>query len=127
MTGRTPPTPTTKSPRTKVATGHPAPAPLAEPRAEGPSRRPSGTRRAATDRDAFISTMRTDDTLAEELAEDFVRSALSGENEQAAAFDQEVAEEMGGPFVESTAEDEIAHDEDEANPPGATREPFPTT
>lgn len=71
--------------------------------------------------------MRSDDMLAEELGEDFVRSALSGEDQHADAFDQTVEEELGGPFVTTSSRAEMADDEDEANPPGATREPFPKT
>lgn len=71
--------------------------------------------------------MQSDDVLAEELGEDFVRSALSGESQHAEVFDQSVEEELGGPFVTTSARAEIADDEDDANPPGATREPFPKT
>ncbi len=71
--------------------------------------------------------MRSDDPLVEELGEDFVRSAVSGEGQLADTLDQAVAEELGGPFVTSTSSTEMADDEDEANPADATREPFPTT
>jgi hypothetical protein len=44
------------------------------------------------------------------------------------AFDAHVDEEIGGPFVTSTAAAEVAEDDDDpTNPPDATREPFPTT
>ena len=36
-----------------------------------------------------------------------------------------VPEEIGGPFVETTAAEEFAHDTDEANPEDASREPLP--
>lgn len=74
-----------------------------------------------------MTEMRSDDDLAEELGEDFVRSAVSGEDEHAKTFEELVDEEVGGPFVTSSASTEIANDEDENNPPDATREPFPTT
>ncbi len=39
----------------------------------------------------------------------------------------ELGEEIGGPFVPATAAQEFAEGSDASNPPGATREPFPTT
>jgi hypothetical protein len=42
-------------------------------------------------------------------------------------LEEELIEENGGPFVVTSAEIEFAHDTDESNPIGATREPFPTT
>lgn len=71
--------------------------------------------------------MRSDDDLAEELGEDFVRSALSGEDEHANTYEEPVAEELGGPFVTSAGATELADGEDETNPADGTREPFPTT
>ena len=44
---------------------------------------------------------------------------------QAAAIDGVVSEEIGGPFVVTSAADEFAHDIDAANPPDAEREPLP--
>ena len=38
-----------------------------------------------------------------------------------------MSEEIGGPFVETTAGQEFADEPDASNPPGATREPFPKT
>jgi hypothetical protein len=65
------------------------------------------------------------DDMAEILAEDFLRSATSGENIDEQSLDEVVAEEFGGPFVESTASEEFAEGSDESNPPDAMPEPLP--
>lgn len=65
------------------------------------------------------------DDLAVELEQNFLASATSGEEAMEDIRDQHVAEEDGGPFVESTAEEEFAEDTDASNPADATREPFP--
>lgn len=67
------------------------------------------------------------DDLATELGQNFLESATSGEEAIESIRDQYVAEEDGGPFVSSTAAEEIAEDDDPSNPQDATREPFPTT
>ncbi len=41
------------------------------------------------------------------------------------AIDAVVSEEIGGPFVLTSAADEFAHDTDAANPPDAEREALP--
>jgi hypothetical protein len=64
------------------------------------------------------------DDLAENLAEDYVLAATQGP-EVEEDLDQIVPEEFGGPFVETTAAEEFAHDTDEANPEDAAREPLP--
>jgi hypothetical protein len=69
----------------------------------------------------------TSDDLAENMAEEFLQSATSGENVSEEAMDQVVAEELGGPFVETSAEEEFAGGTDESNPPDAEREPLPVT
>ncbi len=67
-----------------------------------------------------------DDDLAEELGEEFVESATSGE--QAADMrDEEVPEESGGPFVETSGRSEFAYGTDASNPKDAECAPFPTT
>jgi len=79
---------------------------------------------------AFLGEGRSSssDDLAEELAEEAVETMTSGEYEAEDALNQSVPEDRGGPFVPSTAGAEFAsEDEDESNPQGATREPFPTT
>jgi hypothetical protein len=67
---------------------------------------------------------RIQDDLAENLAEDYVLAATQGP-EVEEEMDQIVPEEFGGPFVETTAAEEFAHDIDEANPEDASREPLP--
>ncbi len=64
------------------------------------------------------------DDLAENLAEDYLQAATQG-MEVEEDHDQVVPEEIGGPFVETTAAEEFAHDTDGANPEDASREPLP--
>lgn len=66
-----------------------------------------------------------DDDLAETLAEEFVHSATTGEDETDEALDQMVPEEIGGPFVETGEAEEMAVDIDASNPEGAEPEPRP--
>jgi len=61
------------------------------------------------------------DDLAENLAEEFVDAVTGGDG----GDDSAVSEEIGGPFVFTSAADEFAHDIDAANPPDAEREPLP--
>jgi hypothetical protein len=80
--------------------------------------------------DAFIRNpddgdMNVEDDLAESLAEEFVHSATSGENQAEETLDQVVPEEIGGPFIETSAEEEFADDVDESNPTDAEPEPMP--
>jgi hypothetical protein len=67
------------------------------------------------------------DDLAEELGEEFVESATSGEQAAEDIRDAELPEESGGPFVETTAKTEFAYDTDASNPKTAKRAAFPTT
>jgi hypothetical protein len=76
---------------------------------------------------SFVDRPRSKDDLVEELGEEFVEQATSAEHEGEDVLDQEVPEDRGGPFVETTAEDEFAYGTDLSNPKGAKREPFPTT
>ena|SRR6185312_3516395 len=68
---------------------------------------------------------RISDDLAEELAEGFIDSATRGDDADEAKLDGMVAEEIGGPFLVTSAIDEFANDTDEANPVDAEREPIP--
>lgn len=77
-------------------------------------------------RDPEGGPARTRDALAENLAEQFLGSATSGEETGAEQFDQEVEEESGGPFVSSTGSKEYARDSEAPNIEGAEREPFPS-
>jgi hypothetical protein len=67
------------------------------------------------------------DDLAEELAEGFLASATSAEDQGEARHEQVVEEEVGGPFVPSTAGREFANEVDASNPPRSRRAAFPTT
>ena len=80
--------------------------------------------------DAFIrepddGPVNVEDDLAETLAEEFVHSATSGEDHTEDALDQMVPEEIGGPFLETSAEEEFADDIDESNPEDAEPEAMP--
>ena len=67
---------------------------------------------------------RIHDDLAENLAEDYLQAATQG-MEVEEDHDQIVPEELGGPFIETSAAEEFALDTDEANPEDASREPLP--
>jgi len=80
--------------------------------------------------DAFIRNpddgpIRVDDDLAEELAEEFVYAATSGEDQAEEAMDQMVPEEIGGPFIETSGDEEFAEGVDDSNPADAEQEPMP--
>jgi hypothetical protein len=107
--------------RRRDGTGHIDPKYAADLLAQG------GTSDRDEDPSGFIAQPRSGDDLAENLAEEFVASATSGENQEEEVLDQEVPEERGGPFVESTAGAEFAWGTDASNPKDAKREPFPTT
>ena len=82
---------------------------------------------APEDDRAFFRAARSNDPLAEELGESFVAAATSGEDASDAALAEIDVEEIGGPFVETSSETELAPGTDASNPKGATREPFPRT
>src|SRR2546430_1401726 len=63
--------------------------------------------------------------LSDDLAEQFVEAATTGQDADEQQLDSTVPEEIGGPFVETTAAEEIAFNEDPMNPPDAEREPLP--
>jgi hypothetical protein len=75
---------------------------------------------------AFFKTPRTGDDLAEELGEEAVGKMTSGEDQGERLIDEQVEEELGGPFVKTGGE-EFARGTDGSNPLDATREPFPRT
>ena len=76
---------------------------------------------------AFLVGKNAEDPTAQELGREFVETVTSGEDEGVELRDQDVSEELGGPFVSSTAGQEFADEPDESNPVDATREPFPKT
>lgn len=67
---------------------------------------------------------RIGDDLAENLAEEYLQAATQGADAEE-DLDQVVPEEIGGPFIETSAAEEFAHDTDEANPLEAEAEPLP--
>ncbi|MGH7268972.1 MAG: hypothetical protein ACREJ3_00960 [Polyangiaceae bacterium] len=84
----------------------------------------------ADDGNAFLpdpgsGPARTDDDLAESLAEDFVVAATSAEEAGADVRDALFSEEIGGPFLEVAASDQFDLAPDASNPVGAEKEPFP--
>lgn len=98
-----------------------------------PSPEPVRRKVRADDGDAFFPDPQggpahaRGDALADELAEEFIRSATSGEEQGEEGHEQVVDEELGGPFVLTSAETEFASGSDASNPKTAKREPFPTT
>lgn len=76
---------------------------------------------------AFLPGAWSRDELAEELGEAFVQSATSGEEAEPERHDRILPEEIGGPFVPSSASEEFAKGTDESNIAEATREPLPRT
>jgi hypothetical protein len=93
---------------------------------------PRGRSGREDDGNAFIpdpsdgGPKRARDDLAEELAEEFVMSATSGEYVGEDVLDQEVPEESGGPFVIHPASYEFGTDVDDSNPADASREALPS-
>jgi hypothetical protein len=82
------------------------------------------------DGDAFIrdpgeGPARTRDDLAELLAEDFIGAATSGNDVLEDDLERETSDELGGPFVVTSARVELADDIDESNPIGAEPEALP--
>jgi hypothetical protein len=96
-----------------------------DPRYEAELR--SRSDRPTPEPDSFIERARSTDDLVEGLGEEFVAGATTGEYGAEDKQNQEVTEEIGGPFVETTAGQEFARGIDASNPKGSTREPFPRT
>ena len=63
--------------------------------------------------------------LSETLAEEVVQAATTGQDADEDQLDASFPEEIGGPFVETTASEELAEGVDEMNPADAQREPLP--
>jgi hypothetical protein len=96
-------------------------------RKQSPRKRP----RRTDDADAFLpdpegGPARATDDLAEELAEEFLLSATSGEYVGEEQLNEEVPEESGGPFVIHSARSEFGRGVDESNPADANREAVPS-
>jgi hypothetical protein len=69
---------------------------------------------------------RAGDALAETLAEEYVSAATTAEEMTGDQRDAVQTEEVGGPFTETSAQEEFATEPDASNPLDAEREPFPT-
>ncbi|HVU01414.1 MAG TPA: hypothetical protein VHE30_06665 [Polyangiaceae bacterium] len=80
-----------------------------------------------SDAQPFVDGVHAPDSVAEELAEEFVETVTNAQNEGQDVLDSKAQEEDGGPFVITKAETEFAEGTDESNIEGALREPFPTT
>jgi hypothetical protein len=83
------------------------------------------------DADAFLpdplgGPIPDDGGITSELVEDYLRAATTGQEYAEDIRNQEVTEEIGGPFVPSTAGIECADDIDDSNPIDARREPVPS-
>jgi hypothetical protein len=81
--------------------------------------------------DAFLpdpkdGPARVKDDLAEEVAEGFLQSATSGEEAGQELANAVVPEELGGPFVGTTGEQEFGVGTDASNPADAEVAPIPT-
>ncbi|HEV8547893.1 MAG TPA: hypothetical protein VGQ57_02675 [Polyangiaceae bacterium] len=107
--------------RRRDATGH------LDPDYEAKLLAETGHARTADDARAFLAGAHSKDALSEQLGEEFVETATSGEDEGEEIFNQTVPEDQGGPFVETSGNTEFAHGTDASNIKGATREPFPKT
>ncbi len=100
-------------------------------RASTPRQRPRVfARPRSDDANAFMpdpdgGPARIKDDLAENLAEEYVDAVTRGDGAGDEAIDGVVSEEIGGPFVFTSAADEFAHDTDAANPLDAEREALP--
>ncbi|HXN41883.1 MAG TPA: hypothetical protein VN918_08860 [Myxococcaceae bacterium] len=67
-----------------------------------------------------------DDDLAEEMGEEFVMTATSGEQAAEDLRNQDFPEEQGGPFVVTSGRTEFAYGSDPSNPKDAEPAAFPT-
>jgi hypothetical protein len=116
----TKPRPAAAAPR-RDATGHLAPQYAADLHAR--------SQESAEPKDAqsFVRGNKSQDPLAEEMGEAFVKTAISGEDTEEDTLNQVVPEESGGPFVESSGGTEFASGTDASNPASTEPEPFPTT
>ncbi len=72
----------------------------------------------------YIAAAMTD-SLAEELGEASVEAATSGDHAAENIRDEDFAEEVGGPFVQTSARQEFAGGTDASNPVDAEPAPFP--
>jgi len=66
------------------------------------------------------------DDLAEELAEDFLVSVTTGQEQGVEAHERFVDEEIGGPFVTTSPRMQFGRSYDDSNRPEVESEAFPT-
>ena len=97
-----------------------------------PARHVPHRHQRSDDGNAFIpdpegGPARTRDSLAENLAEEYLQGATGGDAVAEEQNDEVVPEELGGPFVETSAREEFADGTDESNPADAETEPLPLT
>jgi hypothetical protein len=84
----------------------------------------SGNRRR--DRDVAVAFPHVfDDDLADELGSAFLESAVRSSHAHADHREAVDEAELGGPFVTTSAREELATGVDPSNPEGSFREPFP--
>jgi hypothetical protein len=76
---------------------------------------------------AFLKAARATEPLAQEMGENFLETVTSGEGREPERHDQITPDEVGGPFVVTTAGEEFATGTDESNILEAEREPLPRT
>jgi hypothetical protein len=76
---------------------------------------------------AFLKGPSSHEALAEEFGEAFVEAVTSGEESEAGRHEEVTLEENGGPFIETSGNEEFAVGTDESNIATATREPLPRT
>jgi hypothetical protein len=76
---------------------------------------------------AFLSGSVSAEELSEELGEAYLESATSGEQSEPERHERITPDELGGPFIVSSARREFAEGTDESNIAEATREPLPRT
>jgi hypothetical protein len=76
---------------------------------------------------AFLKRASSNESLAEDRGEAFIEAITSGEESEADRHERVTLEENGGPFVETSANEEYAVGTDESNIASATREPLPRT
>jgi len=119
--------------KTKVAKAARAPSSRKRPareRADRGAESSVGRSERSDGGDAFIpdpgdGPARTRDDLAEILAEDFVEAATRGNEVLEDDLDRTLPDEIGGPFVLTDEDEELADGEDESNPADANVEPLP--
>jgi hypothetical protein len=76
---------------------------------------------------AFLKRASSNESLAEDRGEAFIQAATSGEDTEGDRHERVTLEENGGPFVETSGNEEYAVGTDESNIASATREPLPRT